>query len=81
MSGPKRQSISQNLPINNRPITTSTTTASSPSFDNVERIRRYSLSRTHSEQPSNSESTTSTPSTSRRPSIDNNERIRRGSYY
>jgi hypothetical protein len=46
----------------------------------VENIRRYSISRTHSEQPANNESGASTPSTSRRPSIsDSHERIRRDS--
>jgi hypothetical protein len=79
VSGSKRQSITNNIPINNRLITSSSTTASSPSFSNIENIRRYSLSRTQSEQPSNSGSGTSTPSTSRRTSTsDNNERARRG---
>jgi len=79
VSGTKRQSVSHNIPISNRTITSSTTTSSSPSFTNVEHIRRYSLSRTHSEQLSNSESGTSTPSTSRRTSTsETNERPRRG---
>jgi hypothetical protein len=80
VSGPKRQpSTSQNIPINNRSITSSTTTASSPSFSNVENIRRYSISRTNSEQPANSESGPSTPTRSRHPSTsDSQERIRRG---
>jgi hypothetical protein len=72
--------VSHNIPTTtNRPITSSTTTASSPSFSDVEHIQRYSLSRTHSEQPSSNESGTSTPSTSRRTSIsDGNETPRRG---
>ena len=81
ISGPKRQSISHQIPIGNRSITATSTTASSPSFSNIEHIRRYSLSRTHSEQPSNSGSRTSTPSNSRRTSTsDSAERLRSGSY-
>ncbi|CAF0866820.1 unnamed protein product [Adineta steineri] len=66
VSGPKRQSISQAVSMNNRLITSSTTTSSTPSFSNIEHIRRYSLSRTHSEQPSNNVSEASTPSSSSR---------------
>jgi hypothetical protein len=80
VSGPKRQSITNNIPTSNRSITTSTTTSSSPSFSNIENIRRYSLSRTLSEQPTDSVSGTSTPSTSRRTSTSEtiNEGSRRG---
>jgi hypothetical protein len=72
ISGPKRQPISQNIPINNRSITSTSTSASSPSFSNVEHIRSYSLSRTYSDQ--------SPPTTSRRTSVsDTNEKSRRSS--
>ena len=60
ISGSKRQPISQNIPV----------TTSSPTLANVEHIRRYSLSRTHSEQASNNASGTSTP--------ENHGRVRRG---
>jgi hypothetical protein len=72
ISGPKRQPISQNIPINNRSIASTSTSASSPSFSNVEHIRSYSLSRTYSDQ--------SPPTTSRRTSVsDTNEKSRRSS--
>ncbi|CAF1149757.1 unnamed protein product [Adineta ricciae] len=80
VSGPKRQSISHNIPVNNRLITSTTTTSSTPSFSNVEHARRYSLSRTHSEQPSKEGSESSTPSSSRRTSTsDTNEKSQRDS--
>lgn len=60
VSGSKRQPISQNIPA----------TTSSPTLVNVEHIRRYSLSRQHSEQASNNASGTSTP--------ENHGRVRRG---
>lgn len=57
------------------------TSVSSASFSNVEHIRTYSLSRTHSEHLSHTSSGSSTPtSASRRTSVsDANERIRRSS--
>ncbi|CAF0852735.1 unnamed protein product [Rotaria sordida] len=80
VSGPPRQLIIQNIPNGNRLITSSTTTASSPSFTTIEQISHYSSSHNHSGQPSNSGSGISTPSTSRHTSTsDNNEKIRRDS--
>ncbi len=77
ISGPKRQPIHQNPPTTNRSIAASTTSASSPSFSNIEHIRSYSLSRTHSEQSSHTGSGSLTPTTSRRTSIlDTNENFR-----
>jgi len=78
ISGPRRQPISPNMPIANRSITSNSTSASSPSFSNIEHIRSYSLSRTHSEQSSHTGSGSLTPTTSRRTSIlDTNENSRR----
>lgn len=75
VSGPKRQSTTQNAPISNI-NRNSVTTASSPTFGAVENIRRYSLSRTHSDQNSQNPSRTSTPSRSRRTSTsDSKERL------
>jgi hypothetical protein len=80
ISGPKRQSINQNIPISNinRSIASTPTFASSPSFSNIAHIRSYSLSRTHSDQSSRVGSGSSTPATSRRTSVsDTNEKSRR----
>ncbi len=78
ISGPKRQPVTQNIPIMNRAITSNSASASSPSFSNVEHIRSYSLSRAHSDQPSHTSSGSSIPTTTRRTSIsDTNEKSRR----
>ncbi len=80
ISGPKRHSISPNIPITNRAIGLNSTSASSPSFGNIENIRSYSLSRTHSDHPSYTGSNSSTPTSSRRTSVsDAHEKSRRGS--
>ncbi|CAF1152343.1 unnamed protein product [Rotaria sp. Silwood1] len=77
ISGPPRQSISQNISNNNRLITSSTTTASSPSLSTIEQSSHYLSSHNHSEQPLNSGSGTSTSS---RTSIsDTNETTQRDS--
>jgi hypothetical protein len=78
ISGPKRQSIHQKPPTTNRPIAASTTSASSPSFSNIEHIRSYSLSRAQSDQTSRTSSGSSTPTTSRRTSAsDTHDKSRR----
>jgi hypothetical protein len=78
ISGPKRQPIHQNPPTTNRSIAASTTSASSPSFSNIEHIRSYSLSRAQSDQTSRTSSGSSTPTTSRRTSAsDTHDKSRR----
>lgn len=76
VSGPKRQSPSENIPIPpSRSIASTSTSALSSSFSNVEHIRSYSLSRNHSEYMS---SNSTTPTTCRRASIsDAHEKARR----
>lgn len=78
ISGPKQQPVTQTIPITNRAISLTSTSASSPSFSNVEHTRSYSLSRAYSDQPSHTSSGSSTPTTTRRTSIsDTNEKSRR----
>ncbi|CAF2066649.1 unnamed protein product [Rotaria magnacalcarata] len=79
ISGAKRYPASQNIPISNR--SASSNSASSPTFDNVEHIRSYSLSRTHSDQsPNMSHLLSSIPLTNRRTSTsDVKEKSRRAS--
>ncbi|UJR31410.1 hypothetical protein I4U23_018903 [Adineta vaga] len=81
VSGLKRQSINSTIPTSNRLITSSTTTSSTPSFTTAEHIRRYSLTRTHSEQASNNDSESSTPSSSSRrtSTSETNEKTQRDS--
>ncbi|CAF3669030.1 unnamed protein product [Rotaria sp. Silwood1] len=79
ISGSKRHPVSPNIPITNRSINLNSTSASSPTFSNIEHIRSYSLSRTHSEQSSNIGSNSSIASASRRTSMsDVKEKSRRG---
>lgn len=74
ISGLKREPV---IPTN-RPISSTSTSASSPSFSNVEHTRSYSLSRTHSDQTSHASSGSTTPTATRRTSIsDTNEKSRR----
>ncbi|UJR15268.1 hypothetical protein I4U23_002222 [Adineta vaga] len=80
VSGPKRPSISKNVPIMNRPLASNISSTSSPTFSNVDHIRSYSLSRVHSDQSSYAGSGSSTPSSSRRTSLsDKHDKSRRGS--
>ncbi|CAF2752319.1 unnamed protein product [Rotaria sp. Silwood2] len=79
ISGSKRQPVSQNIPIRNRTVTSNSTSASSPTFSNIEHIRSYSLSRTHSDQSSHMGISSSIASASRRTSMsDVKEKSRRG---
>ncbi|CAF1075812.1 unnamed protein product [Rotaria sordida] len=80
VSGSKRQPVSQSIPIVSRPMSSnSTSSTSSPTFSNIEHIRSYSLSRTHSDQSSHMATGLSIPSANRRTSMsDVKEKSRRG---